>query len=55
MVQGQMYHGGTHDFDHVEECPGTSSSFFVVFHPSSAVLAGLEYDFSSDGIFETEL
>ena len=35
MVRGQMYHGGTYDLDHVEECPGTSSSFFVVFHPSS--------------------
>ena len=55
MVQGQMYHGGTLDLDHVEECPGTSSSFSVAFHPSSPVLAGLEYDFSSDGIFETEL
>ena len=27
MVQGQMYHGGTLDLDHVKEYPGTSSYF----------------------------
>jgi len=49
-----MYHGGTHDGEPVKERPGISKFLFVAEHPSFAILAGVEYDYSSDESFEKE-